>query len=326
MTQRLTAWWHLSRPRMLPYVLMLVLAGYGWAHWDRALAAQRPDRLVLVLLAWSLLHSGTLLLNAVLDQDEGEVLMGRAVPPPPGTAWVGYLELAACVGLAASAGLWPGIAGLVCAALAVLYSHPATMWKGHPLGGPLVNLVGYGLLSPLAGFAVTGLAVDQRTLLVWPLVALGILGTYCVAQACQHDEDAARGYRTLVVTHGPHAVLQAARVSIGLAILGGLALAVAGWLPRGCLMVAPAGWWLDRWLVAWQQQPDGGDATWALGFTHRLLLAGMLGLCAATGHYVHASFSDQPVAGLGTAAGHPPDRPRLSPREMRLWEAGQSSR
>ena len=55
MTQRLTAWWHLSRPRMLPYVLMLVLAGYGWAHWDRALAAQRPDRLVLVLLAWSLL-------------------------------------------------------------------------------------------------------------------------------------------------------------------------------------------------------------------------------------------------------------------------------
>jgi 4-hydroxybenzoate polyprenyltransferase len=311
---------------MLPYVLMLVLAGYGWAHWDRAMAAIHPQGLAAVLLGWTLLHAGTLHLNAVLDRDEGEVLMGRSVPPPPGTAALGYLELLGCVALSALAGPFTAFAAAGCAVLAVLYSHPATMWKGHPLGGPFVNLVGYGLLSPAAGFAVTGLPLDPRTLAVWPLVGLGILGTYFVAQAFQRDEDAARGYRTLVVTHGPRVVLQAARVCMALAVGGGLTLAAIGWLPRGCLVVAPAAWAVDRWLVRWQEQPDGGDASWALGFTHRLLLASLLGLIAATVHYVHDSLRNEPVAGLGTAAGHPPDRPRLPPREMRLWEAGATDR
>lgn len=308
---------------MVPYVWMLVLAGYGWAHWDRAMDLRHPERVPLVLLAWWALHAGTLWLNAVLDQDEGEVLMGRSVPPPRGTAALGYASLGLTVVLAAAAGPWTGLAGALCALLAVLYSHPATMWKAHPLGGPFVNVVGYGLLSPMAGFAMTGLPVDLRSLVVWPLVAFGILGTYFVAQAFQEEEDASRGYRTLVATHGPRTVLQAARVSIGLAIGGGVLLAALGWLPRGCLLLTPMGIWLDRWLVRWQAEGDGGDASWAMGFTRRLLLAGWVGVAVATYDYVSASMAGEPVAGLGTVAGHPPDRPRLPPREMKLWEARQ---
>jgi len=289
------------------------------------LQAQNPWNLVPVLLAWSLLHAGTLWLNAAVDRDEGEVLMGRSVPPPQGTAVAGYAALAGCVALAAVAGPWVLASAAVCAVLAVLYSHPAVMWKGHPLGGPVVNLVGYGLLSPMAGYAVARVPVTARSLSVWVLVALGILGTYFAAQAFQQEEDAARGYRTLVATHGPKAPLWAARVCIGLAMAGGLALAAVGWLPRGCLVVAPGWWVLDRWMIRWLDQPGGGDATWALGFTRRLLWAGLLGLGAASWDYVAGSLRSEPVAGLGTVAGHPPDRPRLAPREMRLWEAGRAS-
>jgi len=320
---RAASWWALARPRMLPYVLMLPLAGYGWAHWDRAMRAQNPSHLLLVLLSWTLLHAGTLWLNAAVDRDEGEVLMGRSVPPPPGTAALGYAALLCCVVVAVPAGPWVTFASVVCAALAVLYSHPRVMWKGHPLGGPMVNLVGYGLLSPMAGFAVAGVPANPRSVAAWTLVALGILGTYFAAQAFQQEEDADRGYRTLVATHGPRAVIRAARLCIGLAMGGGLLLSAVGWLPRGCLFVAPGWWLLDRWVVRWLEQPDGGDATWALGFTRRLLWAGLLGLAAATHAYVDASLAQRPVAGLGTAAGHPDDRPRLSPREMRLWEAGR---
>ena len=318
---RAAAWWALSRPRMLPYVLMLPLSGYGWAHWDRALEARNPELLGLVLLSWTFLHAGTLWLNAAVDRDEGEVLMGRSVPPPPGTSALGYGALVGTVLLAIPAGPVVALAAAACAVLAVLYSHPAVMWKGHALGGPFVNLVGYGLLSPMVGYAVVGVPVTPRSLAVWALVAFGILGTYFAAQAFQQQEDADRGYRTLVATHGSRAVIRAARTCIGLAMGGGLLLAAIGWLPRGCLLVAPGWWVLDRWMVQWLAQPHGGDASWALGFTRRLLWAGLIGLGAASVDYVRASFSDQPVAGLGTQRGHPSDRPRLAPREMRLWEA-----
>lgn len=319
------ALWVLSRPKLLPYVLLLVAAGWGWAHWDRALVLQDGRAFGLVLIAWTLLNAGTLWLNAALDRDEGEVLMGRAVPPPPGIVGYAYVALVGCVLLAFAADLVAGLAGLGGAALAVAYSHPRLAWKQHPLGGPFVNFVGYGLLSPLAGYAVVDVGTTLRTLVVWPLGALGVLGCYFAAQAFQGAEDAARGDRTLVATHGPRVTLQVARLCIGIGIVGGATLAAVGWLPRVCLVVLPLGWWVDRWLVAWSSQPEGGDERWARGLAKRLLISGLLALALAIGDYVRASYAREPVAGLNTVGGHPPDRPLLAPAAMRRWEARQQA-
>ena len=49
----------------------------------RALDWERPWSLLGVLAAWSWLNAGTLWLNAAVDRDEGEVLFGRSVKPPP---------------------------------------------------------------------------------------------------------------------------------------------------------------------------------------------------------------------------------------------------
>lgn len=305
------ALWALARPRLWPFVAGLPVLGWIWAHWDRALPATGVEALGAVVLAWTLLHVGTLWLNAALDRDEGEVLLGRAVPPPPGIVPLGHAALVGAVAVA----WWAGPVALVCAAacavLAVLYSHPRTVLKGHPVGGPAVNVLGYGLLSPLAGWSVVGVPVTPRTVALEALFGVGVFACFCVAQAFQGREDAARGYRTLVASRGPRVTLMWARVATGLVFVGLGGLAVVGWLPRPVLLGLPLAWRADAWLAAWAREPDGGDATWAVGYARRVFVALAAVVLLVGAAYVRASQRGEPVAGMGTAAGWPADRPRL---------------
>ncbi len=297
--------WQLARPRLLPFVLLLPLIGYGWAHWDRALPPRGFPQLLWVLAAWTALQAGTLWLNAALDRDQGEVLLGRAVAVPWGTVPCAYLALAVAVVLAFVATPVAGWAALICAVLAILYSHPNTVWKGRPLLGPLVNGVGYGLLSTLAGWAVVEVAPDARTVLVWLFSGSAVLGCYFAAQAFQGDEDRARGYRTLVVTHGARGALLAGRVCIGIGLLGGTILAALGWLPRLCLVALPLALWIDGCLRRWSALPDGGNERWARGLAWRLFVAGLVCIALAYVDYGLEWWAGAPAAGLGTASGHP---------------------
>lgn len=297
--------WILARPRLLPFVLCLPLVGFGWAHWDHALHLRGLADLIWVLAAWTFLHAGSLWLNAELDRDQGEVLMGHSIPVPSIVAPCGYASLIGGVCLAFAGSLLAGFAAVTCASLAVFYSHPATVGKGHPFCGPMVNGTGYGLLSTFAGWTVVNVTPDLRTITVWFLGMFGVLGCYFSAQAFQGDEDKARGYRTLVVTHGPRGCLNTARICIGSGFLGGTALAGIGWLPRVCLIALPLGVWVDFWLRAWAKQPGGGDERWARVLAIRLLVSAVVVICLAYGDYLLAWKADEPVAGMGTVCGHP---------------------
>ncbi len=246
-------------------MLLLPLIGYGWSAWDRAPAAPwLPATVVGVGGVDGVANQDAMAQRGGTDRDQGEVLLGRAVAVPRGTVPCSYLALAVAVALAFVATLVAGWAALICAVLAVLYSHPYTVWKGRPLLGPLVNGVGYGLLSTLAGWAVVEVAPAARTVLVWLFSGSAILGCYFAAQAFQGDEDRARGYRTLVVTHGARGALLAGRICIGVGLLGGTILAALGWLPRLCLVALPLALWIDGWLRRWSALPDGGNERWAL--------------------------------------------------------------
>ena len=321
---RVAALWHLGRPRMAPFLWLLVLGGFGFAHWDRALMGQGGSALLATLASWTCLHVGTLWLNPATDQDEGEVMWGTSAPVPPGTTLWGAAALVVCVALGTVAG--PVVAGCAaaCALLAVLYSHPSTLWKGHPVGGPVVNGVGYGLLSPIAGFAAAGVSPTMRAMVVLPIGLCGVMAAYYAAMAFQGDEDRSRGYRTLVARKGMSAAVGATRAWMWAGVVCAVGLAAVGWVPRILLLLLPVFAWVDVYAYRWQHSGDEHNSAWAKGFANRLLAGALLGLAVLVGLYIDDSVHGRPVAGLGTVAGHPDDRPLLPPGRMRQWEARQA--
>jgi 4-hydroxybenzoate polyprenyltransferase len=310
----------LARPRMLPYLWLLLVGGFGFAHWDRALVVRGLPELVALAVAWALLHAGTMWWNAALDEDDGPVLWGEPAPVPPEARAVGTVALIGCVATASLAGPWGGGAAAGAALLAVLYSHPRTAWKGHPVLGPLVNVVGYGILTPIAGFSAAGVPPTWRGGAVLVVGVAGVLAAYYAAQVFQEAEDRARGYRTLVATGGPAAALRAVRVCVALGFAGAVALAVIGWVPRVVLVGLPLGLWVDRGLREWIGRGDPTEPAHARAFARRLLTSALVALAVLFVAYLDDIRANRPVAGLATAAGHPPDRPLLPPDAMRIWE------
>ncbi len=273
----------LARPKGTLLLLAVPLTGYGFAHWDYALSARRPLALGFVLLAWVLLSSGSLWLNAALDGDERGALFARdGEPRPARLAWFGYAALAASVAFACAAGVWSGAAGAACAALAVLYSHPRTMWKAHPVLGPFVNGAGYGILSWIAGFAIAGVAMTARTAIAMVLLTLFIVGLYFAAQSYQCEDDARRGYRTLVVTRGPAACLRVATICTRVTLGSVFALAAAGVYPRLVVFGFPAFVLAERTMARWRRAPDGGSPSYAAEFAARMLAGGTVLVALAT--------------------------------------------
>jgi hypothetical protein len=303
----LLALFRLARPALLPFVLLLPLIGFGWACWSYALDPPLASvfDLILVLIAWTALNTGTIWLNAALDRDTGEILFGQPVTVPRSITVFALVAFLVAVLLGFLAGILPGVLALICAILSLLYSSSLTAWKGHPVGGPFVNLVGYGLASPLAGWSVVNVPPDLRSVIVWFLGASGVLGCYFAVQSFQGKEDAARGYRTFVVTHGPRGALLAARICLGIGFAGGTLLAAIGWLPRVCLVFAPIGLWLDHWLMLWARQPNGGGERWARGLAMRLFVGAALTIALAYADYLSDAYADRPFAGQGTLGGAP---------------------
>lgn len=320
--RELYAYWNLARPAGVWAPSLLPLLGYGWAHWDRALLAWRAGAVPLLLLCWLLLNIGTLWLNAARDRDQGEVIFGRPTALPRYLPFAGYATLALALGLSLileSPAV--SITLLACVALAILYSHPATAWKSHPILGPLTNVVGYGLLSPAAGYLLVGTPLTPRTLAITVVMALIALASTLAAQAFQREEDQRRGDRTFVVTHGPALTLRSARLCLGGVGILLFTLILMGWLPLVLLAALIGLWWLDRYLVAWAALPDGGTAGHAKGFMLRGLAVGAGVLALAFADYLDDSYHDRPVAGLSTAAGHPRDRTPEPHTILRLRDA-----
>ncbi len=301
------ALWRLSRPSFSFWLLGVPMIGWGFAHWDRAIEAQNPWAIPWMLASWYLLSAATLWLNAALDEDEGGALFAAKTPRPKHVDRWGYAGLVLSVALAAKAGLGVFVCCLICAVMSVFYSHPKTMWKGHPILGPMVNVVGYGILSMLAGWWVAGVKMNLRTGLSFAMLSTWMLGIFFAAQAFQYEDDARRGYRTMVVTHGPQGALKAGRICMTAAALSFFALTALGFFPRWCLLSFPLFVLSDVHLAKWQKQPGGGTAKWANGYVKRILVAAIFTMTLAYVDYWVSERRNEPVCGLGTVRGRPVD-------------------
>ena len=208
----------------LGYVLAVGLAG---AARGVALA---PALLGLAL--WVIcLNGGTLAINSAFDRDEGDIAYLRRPPPPPSRLF-GFglgLMLAGLLGaLTLPRGYW--VAYALCFVMSIGYSVPPIRLKSVAGADWVINMVGFGTLTPYAGWASTGRPLDlaHGVLLAGfcPLFA----SLYPLTQLYQLDEDTRRGDRTLAVRLGParslDAALGAAAIAFGLFAMSGFLL---GW-------------------------------------------------------------------------------------------------
>jgi lycopene elongase/hydratase (dihydrobisanhydrobacterioruberin-forming) len=192
------------------------------------------------------LNGGTLAINSVYDKDEGDIGYLDAPPPPPRHLFAFSFGLMA-VGQGLAVLFFPPLFAVVygvCFVMSILYSVPPFRWKAVAGLDLVINAWGFGTLTPLAGWAITGEPVllwAALTLLAFcPLFA----SLYPLTQLYQYDEDRARGDRTLALVLGMRRSLQfaiAAALLCFALLFAGIAIGPAGaWWPS--VLVALAAW------------------------------------------------------------------------------------
>jgi 4-hydroxybenzoate polyprenyltransferase len=233
------------RPAEWPIMAAHTAAGYLLAVGLGAAAdGERLGPALFGLLLWvACLNGGTLALNSAFDRDEGDIAYLRNPPAPPrGLAVFSFGLMAA--GQVAALALPPlfGVLYGTCFALSVLYSVPPFRLKAVPGADWVINMAGFGTLTPLAGWATTGRPLDPVNCLVLLAFCPLFAALYPLTQLYQLEEDARRGDRTLALMLGARRSLD---VALGAAVLAFVLFAAAAarspW-PAGM----PSSW---RWFL-----------------------------------------------------------------------------
>jgi 4-hydroxybenzoate polyprenyltransferase len=197
------------------------------------------------------LNGGTLALNSAFDRDEGDIAYLRNPPPPP-RRLAAFALLLMASGQVAALALPPAyqVAYAACFALSVMYSVPPIRLKAVAGADWLINMVGFGTLTPFAGWAATGRPLEPAAAIVLLAFCPLFAALYPLTQLYQLEEDARRGDRTLALILGVRrsldAAIAAATAAFGLFAWAGVR---SGWLTPA------AGAW--RWaalgvaLLAW---------------------------------------------------------------------------
>jgi len=249
------------RPAEWPILTMHFLTGTALSIGVVGLAGT-PHRGAIILgtIAFVIgLNGGTLALNSAFDRDTGDVAyLRRPPPPPPGLAGFGVALMVA--GLLAALVLPRPflVAYAICFLLSILYSVPPIRLKAVAGFDWAVNLVGFGFLTPYAGWALTAreLSLPGGIVLLSFAALFGAL--YPLTQLYQLEEDRRRGDRTLAVSLGITRALGLALLLAGVAFLGFAAAANgSGWAQGGSRRAGLAAaalawgavllpWWLGR--------------------------------------------------------------------------------
>lgn len=245
-----------TRPAEWPIMAAHTALGYLLSVGLAGVAAGRalgPALLGLVL--WVVcLNGGTLAINSAFDRDEGDIGYLRRPPPVPPHLF-GFGMALLLVGGALSLQLPAGytLAYGICFLLSVLYSVPPFRFKAVAGVDWVINMVGFGALTPYAAWAATGRPLEPWVALVFAGFAPLFAALYPLTQLYQFEEDRRRGDRTLALMLGERASLL---LAIGAAGVAFACFAVAGrW--QGWAAEAGGGTWrfaalavaLGAWLL-----------------------------------------------------------------------------
>jgi lycopene elongase/hydratase (dihydrobisanhydrobacterioruberin-forming) len=199
---------------------------------------------IRALVIWVLfLNGGTLAINSVFDRDEGDI--GYLNAPPPLPRYLLHFSVALLAVGQALAFLLPvgfQIAYAVCFLMSVLYSVPPFRFKAVAGVDWVINMWGFGTVTPYAAWAATGRPLDLGHGLVLLAFCPLFAALYPLTQLYQFDEDRRRGDRTLALILGMRSSLIVAVVCTV------AAFALLAW---AAVLLRAAGGWLIAPLVLW---------------------------------------------------------------------------
>jgi len=228
------------RPREWPIMIAHTALGFVLAQGVSAtIHGARFATLLGGLAVWVvLLNGGTLAINSAFDNDEGDIGYLDAPPPPPAhLALFGFALMLAGQGIALALPRGFAIAYAICFAMSLLYSVPPARLKAVAGADWIINMVGFGALTPYAGWALTLLPLSRAG--AWAIGGFAPLfaALYPLTQLYQLEDDRARGDRTLAIVLGPRWSLA---VSIGAVVIAFACFARASALSHAVSRDAPA--------------------------------------------------------------------------------------
>jgi 4-hydroxybenzoate polyprenyltransferase len=247
------------RPAEWPIMAAHTLVGYVLAvGFAGVVRGQSLAEALRALVIWVLfLNGGTLAINSVFDRDEGDI--GYLNAPPPLPRYLLHFSVALLVAgqlLALTLPMGFQVAYAICFVLSILYSVPPFRFKAVAGVDWVINMWGFGTLTPYAAWAATGRPLDLGHALVLLAFCPLFAGLYPLTQLYQFDEDRRRGDRTFALILGMRASLIMAvactLLAFGLLVAAATILQVRAWplaLPLA-LWLAVLGPWLAGF-VSW---------------------------------------------------------------------------
>jgi 4-hydroxybenzoate polyprenyltransferase len=224
---------------LLGYVLAVGVQGAG--------SGEQIGTALRALVIWVVfLNGGTLAINSVFDRDEGDI--GYLNAPPPLPRYLLHFTAVLLVAGQLLAFTLPRafqIAYAICFVLSILYSVPPFRFKAVAGVDWVINMWGFGTLTPYAAWAATGRPLDAGHGLVLLAFCPLFAGLYPLTQLYQFDEDRRRGDRTLALILGMRTSLVVATLSTLLAFglfAWGMRLLHIG--TKGFALVLPLALWL----------------------------------------------------------------------------------
>ena len=176
-------------------------------------------RWIVAALAWGVLgNGGTLSINSVFDQDEGDIGYLDDPPPPPR-----YLSLFSLTFLllgwllAVTLGQHFLVAYTICLIMSLLYSVSPFRLKARAGFDVIINSVGYGALTLYAGWAAANRPPESPIINVVVGFFFLFAGFYPMTQIYQMAEDLRRGDVTLALLLKKRNALRFAMAAVGIA-------------------------------------------------------------------------------------------------------------